>query len=316
MTSTPSTSMRAVGRREQADQHADRRALAGAVGAEEREDRARRDLEAEIVDGREVAEALGEPGRADDRRRSCVSSCRARARASVASMSTGTCSTKWTPARPASARRTSPAPGGARRGHLDAGEVAARVGLGDPRQRARRGARSRRRRRPRRGRARRRRGACSSARRAGRDDAAVVEIDEPVARRHFVEVARADQDQRVAPAAREDVPDLAARDDVDARRSARRGRAGPARGGARSRSRASASCRPRARRRRGRRRARGRCARAAASARRVELAAGQAMQAGREAQVLQDREVAVQAERLRDVAEPLLQRRGRRRVRS
>jgi len=55
-------------RPDEADQHADGRALAGAVGAEEGEDRARRHLDREIGDRGEGAEALGEPAGADDRR--------------------------------------------------------------------------------------------------------------------------------------------------------------------------------------------------------------------------------------------------------
>ena len=58
---------RARRRREQADQHADRRALARAVRAEEGEDHAALDLEIDGVDGREVAEALAEAAREDDR---------------------------------------------------------------------------------------------------------------------------------------------------------------------------------------------------------------------------------------------------------
>ncbi len=54
-------------RREESDQHADRRALARAVRAEEREDRSGRDREAEVVDRGEVAEALREVRGADDR---------------------------------------------------------------------------------------------------------------------------------------------------------------------------------------------------------------------------------------------------------
>ena len=88
MTSMPSTSIVPGRRLEQADQHADRRALAGAVGAEEREDRPGLDR-----DGRESSTAVKSPKRlvrprvADDRR---AHACRsARAPSSVDSMSTG-----------------------------------------------------------------------------------------------------------------------------------------------------------------------------------------------------------------------------------
>src|SRR5262249_57771149 len=53
---------------EQADQHADRRALAGPVAAEKGEDGAGLDRDAQVVDGGEVAEALREARGPDDRR--------------------------------------------------------------------------------------------------------------------------------------------------------------------------------------------------------------------------------------------------------
>src|SRR5262249_58196400 len=56
------------GRLEEPDQHADGGALAGAVAAEKGEDRARLHGDGEVVDRREVAEALGEAARLDDRR--------------------------------------------------------------------------------------------------------------------------------------------------------------------------------------------------------------------------------------------------------
>ena len=58
--SKPATRPLPEARREQAVEHFDRRRLAGAVGAEEAEDLARRDGERDAVDGDEVVEALGE----------------------------------------------------------------------------------------------------------------------------------------------------------------------------------------------------------------------------------------------------------------
>ncbi len=55
-------------------------------------------------------------------------------------------------------------------------------------------------------------------RRPARDHAAGVEVDEPLAGLDLVEVAGADQDQHRVAALLEQLPDLAARDDVDARR--------------------------------------------------------------------------------------------------
>ena len=100
--------------------------------------------------------------------------------------------------------------------HLDAREVGTVACVSATQGRARAAARDRaRRRRPRRGTARRH-AASQLGRRAARDHAAAVEIDQAIAARHLVEIARADDDQRVAPPAVEDVPDLAARHDVDA----------------------------------------------------------------------------------------------------
>ena len=56
---------RALGRRQQPGQHLHRRRLAAAVGAEESEDLAALDLELDVVDGGEAAEALGQPVRLD-----------------------------------------------------------------------------------------------------------------------------------------------------------------------------------------------------------------------------------------------------------
>ena len=60
----------AVGRK-QRRQESDRRALAGAVGADEAEDLTLADGEAQVVDGDEIAVALGEVAHLDHR--SCVS---------------------------------------------------------------------------------------------------------------------------------------------------------------------------------------------------------------------------------------------------
>ena len=101
---------RARRRPDEADQHADGRALAGAVGAEEGEDRARRHFDREVVDRGEGAEALGEPARPDDRPGHHTPPASAR---SVDSMSSGASSTKLSapPARAARSASTRPAPG-------------------------------------------------------------------------------------------------------------------------------------------------------------------------------------------------------------
>src|SRR5262249_3219713 len=78
----------------------DRGALTRTVASQEGEDAARLDRDAEVVDGGEVAEALGEPG-SPDYRIAHPSPARA---SSVVSMSTGRCSAKRTP--PASASRS------------------------------------------------------------------------------------------------------------------------------------------------------------------------------------------------------------------
>ena len=54
-----------VGRQQAADQ-ADRRRLAGAVGAEEADDLARRDPQRDMVDGDDSVERFGEAGNVDD----------------------------------------------------------------------------------------------------------------------------------------------------------------------------------------------------------------------------------------------------------
>ncbi len=56
----------ALVRRQDAQHHAQRGRLAGAVGPEEAQDGAARQGEAEIVDRREIAEALGDVGEFDD----------------------------------------------------------------------------------------------------------------------------------------------------------------------------------------------------------------------------------------------------------
>src|SRR5438874_2348498 len=93
---------RARGRLEEPDQHPDRGALPRPVGPDEGEDRSGRHLDREIVDGREVAEALGEAARADDRRRHRHG---LESASSVDSMSTGSGSTRRTAA-PGSASRS------------------------------------------------------------------------------------------------------------------------------------------------------------------------------------------------------------------
>ena len=59
----------AGGRLREAEDHVDRGGLAGAVGAEERDDLARLDLEVDAADGVDAAEVLGDPGQADCRER-------------------------------------------------------------------------------------------------------------------------------------------------------------------------------------------------------------------------------------------------------
>src|SRR5262249_15411957 len=99
---------RAGGGPEQPDQHADRRALAGPVAAEKREDGARFDRDAQGVDGREVAEALREPRGPDDGRAHASPA----SASNVVSMSTGRCSAKRTPpVSPSRSRSTRSAPG-------------------------------------------------------------------------------------------------------------------------------------------------------------------------------------------------------------
>src|SRR5262249_4605436 len=91
----------ARGRLEEPDQHADGGAFAGAVAAEKGEDRARLHGDGEVVDRREVAEALGEAARLDDRR---AHACAPASPSSVVSMSAGTCSTNRTVPRLSAAR--------------------------------------------------------------------------------------------------------------------------------------------------------------------------------------------------------------------
>ena len=103
----------AGGRLEQADQHADGRALAGAVAAQEREDGPGLDHDVERVDGGEIAESLGEPGGADGGRRHAAAPARP---SNVASMSIGNGSAKRTPPdRPNRSRSTAADPGEASR---------------------------------------------------------------------------------------------------------------------------------------------------------------------------------------------------------
>ena len=58
---------RSAGRRDQPRQHPHRRRLAGAVGAEQRDDLALRDFEADVVDGDAGAEVAGEAMGGDHR---------------------------------------------------------------------------------------------------------------------------------------------------------------------------------------------------------------------------------------------------------
>ena len=223
-------------RREQPDQHADRRALARAVGAEEREDRA-----AARPRGRGASTAVKSPkrlrqaARGDDRVRSSRSAPdAAQRRASVASMSIAACSASCTPS--GSARRS--------REHARAPGVARARGTS-----TRASARWRARRPRTAARARARDGARIVApgaieldgepgaqlrRRADGDDAPAVEIDQPLAGLDLVEIARADQDQRSRSRALEQI----ARSRRARRRrrppSARRAAAAPARAAARS----------------------------------------------------------------------------------
>ena len=116
-----------------------------------------------------------------------------------------------------SASSTRAAPGERVAGDLDAHEAPARARVRDEGQRARRARRGARILGP---------GAVEIERHAraqlGRrpegDHAAVVEVDEPLARLGLVEIAGADHDQRRAAALLEQLPDLAARHHVDARR--------------------------------------------------------------------------------------------------
>ena len=62
---TEHRSLPGVGRQQAAD-HADGRRLAGAVGAEEADDFARRDAQRDVVDGDDSVERLGEAGDVDD----------------------------------------------------------------------------------------------------------------------------------------------------------------------------------------------------------------------------------------------------------
>ncbi len=61
----PRQARRAPGGREHAGEHAQRRRLSGAVGADDAEELAGGDVEGQMIDGREVAEAPGEPFEGD-----------------------------------------------------------------------------------------------------------------------------------------------------------------------------------------------------------------------------------------------------------
>ena len=58
--------------RQQAGQHFHRRGLAAAVGADKAEDLAAPDVEIDMIDGGEIAEAAGQPSRGNDRRAAVV----------------------------------------------------------------------------------------------------------------------------------------------------------------------------------------------------------------------------------------------------
>src|SRR5262245_10938080 len=96
-------------RAQQPDQHADRRALARAVGPEEREDASRFDGDRQVVDRHEVPEPAREPARGDDRLAHAATLPRV---SSAASMSTATASTKASsPLVSSSIARTAPGSG-------------------------------------------------------------------------------------------------------------------------------------------------------------------------------------------------------------
>ena len=218
---------RAGGRREQADQHADGGALARAVGAEEREDRARLDRRStRSSTAVKSPKRLVRPRGADDRRGHGVRRRRARSASSVASMSSGTCSAKCDAAGSARERARAPRarPGVASRGtSTRAKRPLARA---SPTHGSARAARAMARGvvAPGAVELERRRRARSSAGVPLGDDAAVVEIDEAVAGRRLVEVARADR-RRACRARRsvEDAPRSRRARRRRRRRSARRG---------------------------------------------------------------------------------------------
>src|SRR2546428_843763 len=135
-----------------------------------------------------------------------------------------------------------------------------------------------------------------------------LEVEQRVCGGRFVGVAGADEDERRRPRALEQRPDLGARHHVDARRRlVEDEQRGPRQERVGDRQLLLHAPRERARRpvgERGEPRAREQLARA-----RAELRLRQAVEARREAQVLLDRQVAVEAEGLRAVADARLERR-------
>ena len=178
---------------------------------------------------------LVRPRRGDDRRRSCRRCPDGASASSVDSMSTAACSASCdAPAARRDRRARARRPGALRRARtsMRAKRPVARA-PSHVRQRARRAWRSRADRRPRRDRARARAPARSSAGVPRRDDAAAVEIDQPLAGLGLVEVAGADQDQRALARARAGSPRSRRAPRRRRRRSARRAAAAPARAAAR-----------------------------------------------------------------------------------
>ena len=303
----PSSSIFALGRREQADQHADRRALAGAVARRGRRTACRaRSRDRSSIDGGEVAEAPRQPFRAHDR------VMRRPPRARVRGAPTP-CPPAAPPrgARPAgrAARRARP------RGQARSASRPRRATCGprargarDERQRARGPCEWRARRRPRPGRAPARRLPAQRLGRAVRDDAAAVQVDEPLARRGLLEVARReDHEHRLAPLG-EELEDLAARDDVDARgRLVEHEERGLGQERVRDGELLLHAAGEGARRAVAERREAGALEERRGAA--LELGVVEALQPPGEREVLEDRELALQREHLRHVAEPRLQRR-------
>src|SRR5205809_5029153 len=151
-------------------------------------------------------------------------------------------------------------------------------------------------------------GRAQPGRRAGGDQAAALEVEQPVRRGRFVEVAGGEEDERGFPLAFEERPDLGARHHVDARRrlvEQEERRAREERAGNRElllhAARERAGGPPREGGEPG--------ARQQLAGARAVFRLRHAVEARREAQVLLHREIAVEAEGLRDVADARLERR-------